>query len=211
MKAKESCRHRRWLVGSLLTFGLVQAAAATQTQPWPMFGQNVSNTASTFNEDVSTNNVGKLAPRWVATLGGDVSARAAVVDGVAYVPDWAGNLWAINANNGKTLWSHQLSEYGLATGTVSRTSPAVVNGVVYLGTQYNSSGPTGWLLAINAVTGNLVWKVQPDKSNPFPVITASPTVVNGRVFVGMTSNEEFVAAASFYPCCSARGSVVALD
>jgi hypothetical protein len=28
-----------------------------------MFGQNVSNTASTFNEDISTKNVPTLAPR----------------------------------------------------------------------------------------------------------------------------------------------------
>lgn len=211
MKMNESRTHAGWLIGSLLVWALAQVAGAAQTQPWPMFGQNAGNTASTFNEDISSKNVGKLAPRWVATLGGDISARAAVVNGVAYVPDWAGYLWAINANNGKTLWSHQLSDYGLASGTVSRTSPAVVNGVVYLGTQYNSPGPTGWLLAINATTGNLIWKVQPDTSNPFPVITASPTVVNGKIFVGMTSNEEFIAAASFYPCCSARGSVVAVD
>src|SRR5262249_18693941 len=147
-------------------------------------------------------NVGKLQPRWVATLGGDISARAAVVSGVAYVPDWAGNLWAINASNGKTVWSHQLSDYGLTAGTVARSSPAVVNGVVYIGTQFNAPGPTGWLLAIDAATGNLLWKVQPDTSNPFPVITASPTVVNGKVFVGMTSNEEFIAASPLYPCCS---------
>jgi len=210
MKTNVTCWHLRWLVGSLFAFILVPAATAAQSQSWPMFGQNVANTASTFNEDVSTKNIGKLAPHWAATLGGDISARAAVVNGVVYVPDWGGNLWAINSSNGKTVWSHQLSDYGLAAGTVSRTSPAVVDGVVYLGTQYNSSGPTGWLLAINAATGSLLWKVQPDTSNPFPVITASPTVVNGRVFVGMTSNEEFVAAASFYPCCSARGSVVAL-
>jgi outer membrane protein assembly factor BamB len=87
----------------------------------------------------------------------------------------------------------------------------VVNGLVYLGTQYNASGPTGWLLALNAMTGEKVWMVQPDTSNAFPVITASPTVVLGMVFVGMTSNEEFAAASNSYPCCSARGSVVALD
>jgi polyvinyl alcohol dehydrogenase (cytochrome) len=199
------------LAGALLSGAAPGAHGASQRQSWPMFGQNPSNTASTFNEDISTRNVGKLAPLWVATLGGDISARAAVVNGVAYVPDWAGNLWAINTSNGKTLWTHQLADYGLAPGTVSRTSPAVVNGTVYIGTQYNPSGPTGWLLAIDAATGKLVWKVQPDMSNPFPVITASPAVANGIVFVGMTSNEEFVAANPLYPCCSVSGSVVALD
>jgi polyvinyl alcohol dehydrogenase (cytochrome) len=205
------CRRRYRLIGSLLACALAQGAWAAQTQSWPMFGQNLSNTATTFSEDISTKNVGKLKPRWVTQLGGDISARAAVVDGVAYVPDWAGNLWAINASNGKALWSHQLSDYGLDAGTVSRTSPTVADGVVYIGTQFNLTGPTGWLLAIKATSGDLLWKIQPDKSNPFPVITASPTVVNGKIIVGMTSNEEFVTAVPTYPCCSARGSVVAVD
>ena len=83
--------------------------------------------------------------------------------------------------------------------------------MLYIGTQYNPSGPTGWLLAINAANGNLVWKTQPDTSNSFPVITSSPAVADGIVFVGMTSNEEFAAANPSYPCCSVRSSVVALD
>lgn len=203
------CRRRYRLIGSLLACALAQGAWAAQS--WPMFGQNLSNTAAVFNDDITTTNVSKLKPRWVATLGGDISARAAVVSGVAYVPDWAGNLWAINTPNGKIVWSHQLSDYGLDAGTVSRTSPTVANGVVYIGTQYNTTGLTGWLLAVNAATGDLLWKMRPDTSNAFPVITGSPTVVNGKIIVGMTSNEEYVTVVPTYPCCSARGSVVAVD
>jgi polyvinyl alcohol dehydrogenase (cytochrome) len=67
------------------------------------------------------------------------------------------------------------------------------------------------LLKINATTGALVWAIQPDTSNPFPVITASPVVANGTVYVGMTSNEEYAASDPSYPCCSVRGSVVAVN
>jgi polyvinyl alcohol dehydrogenase (cytochrome) len=188
---------------------------------WPMFGQNTANTAlNPLETSISAKNAKLLRPNWTFTTGGDVSARAAVVNGAAYFPDWAGNLYAVNANNGKRIWSHQLSDYGLATGTVSRTSPAVVNGVVYIGTQYvpppptppnAPQPPTGWLLAIKAGTGDLLWKVQPDTSNPFPVITGSPAVANGIVYVSMTSNEEFAAASPGYNCCSASGSVVAVS
>jgi polyvinyl alcohol dehydrogenase (cytochrome) len=186
---------------------------------WPMFGQNPSNTANAQAAGIPSGNVKNLKTKWTFTTGGDVSARAAVVNGVAYFPDWAGNLFAVDANSGKLIWSHQISDYGLAKGTVSRTSPAVVNGIVYIGTQYVSPAaatptvqpPTGWLLAIDAVTGKLLWKMQPDTSNPFPVITSSPVVAFGIVYVGMTSNEEFAAAVPGYKCCSARGSVVAVD
>ena len=110
--------------------------AFAQILDWPMFGQNIANTASNFFEfGISSKNVNQLQPKWTFTTGGDVTARAAVVDNVAYFPDWAGNLYAVRASNGTLVWSHQLSDYGLAAGTVSPTSPAVMNGVVYIGTQ----------------------------------------------------------------------------
>jgi polyvinyl alcohol dehydrogenase (cytochrome) len=195
---------------------LIVAAAPLTAQDWPMFGQNLGNTASTTQTDISTKTVSKLMPKWTFTAGGDISARATVVNGVAYFPDWGGNLWAINTSNGRVVWSHQISDYSnpqayIVPGTVSRTSPTVANGVLYIGTQYVSAGPSGWLLAVNAGTGQLLWATQPDTSNPFPVITSSPSVANGVVFVGMTSNEEGTAANPYYPCCSARGSLVALN
>jgi polyvinyl alcohol dehydrogenase (cytochrome) len=220
MSKKDGHEARNIARVSGLVLGVVFATLAAtplmahKRASWPMFGQNTSNTASNSAEgNITAKNVYQLKPKWAFTTGGDVSARAAIVGGVAYFPDWAGNIFAVNANSGKLIWSHQLSDYGLTAGTVSRTSPAVVNGTVYIGTQYNASGPTGWLLAINASTGTLNWMVQPDTSNIFPVITSSPVVANGVVYVGMTSNEEFAAAAGsqYYPCCSVSGSVVALN
>ncbi len=181
---------------------------------WPMFGQNVSNTASTNTPffGLSPKSVGSLTPKWIFTTGGDVSARAAVVNGVVYFPDWGGNIWALTAASGTVLWSHQISDYGLTAGTISRTTPAVVNGVLYIGTLFLNSGTTGWLLAINASTGALIWKVQPT-SNIFPGITGAPVVAGGNIYVPMASNEEGAAAqgSANYHCCSSRGSVVALN
>jgi polyvinyl alcohol dehydrogenase (cytochrome) len=206
------------LAGSFLLC-CVDGAFAQSPGDWPMFGQNTANTASNSQSGaISANNVSSLQPKWTFTTGGDISARAAVVNDVAYFPDWAGNLYAVRASNGKLIWSKQLSDdYGLAARTVSRTSPAVVNGFVYIGTQYPlpppivPQPPTGWLLKINASTGDLVWAIQPDTSNPFPVITASPVVASGIVYVGMTSNEEFAAGNPSYNCCSVSGSVVAIS
>jgi polyvinyl alcohol dehydrogenase (cytochrome) len=205
---------RKTPLSNLLAATVLTAAASASTAgDWPMFGQSWSNTASgTPSTDLSIGTISRLHPLWTFTTGGDVSARAAVVNGVAYFPDWAGNIYAVNSGTGALIWSHQLSDYGLAAGTLSRTSPAVVNGIVYIGTQYVASGLTGWLLAIDAFSGKLIWKIQPDPTNPFPVITASPVVALGTVYVGMTSDEEFIAGeSSSYICCSVRGSVVAVD
>jgi len=210
-------RHGAVLCALSATFllGALQTAPAAAVQPgdWPMFGQNLANTAGTTQSGITPANVRKLQPKWTFTTGGDVSARAAVVDKVAYFPDWGGSVSAVNANNGKLIWSHPLSDYGLSgsfDGTYhSRTSPAVANGVLYVGTQEGA-----WLLAINAATGTLRWKTQLESpANDFAaLVTASPVVFNGFVYTGVASNQE--ALAAFVPgfvCCTGRGSVVAVN
>jgi polyvinyl alcohol dehydrogenase (cytochrome) len=179
---------------------------ASTSESWPMFGQNIANTASVNETNISTSNVSKLKPKWTFTTEGDVSARAAVVNGVVYFPDWGGNLWAVNASTGKKLWSHNLTHYGLSSGTYSRTSPAVADGKVYIGTNQD-----GWLLAINAETGNLVWKSQPVPSTNDPQITGSPTVTGNVVYLGLTTTEEGLAENIHYACCTTKGAVVAVN
>ena len=190
----------------VLTAGLVSVARADRSEDWPMFGQNLQNTASA--REGSIKDVAKLAVKWTFTTGGDVSARAAVVDGVAYFPDWGGNLWAVSTRKGSKVWGRKFSDYGLPANTQSRTTPAVADGVVYVGTQEGA-----WLLAIDARTGHLLWKTQLESpaNDPFAVITTSPVVSGGVLYTGLASLEEGVAANPAFACCKARGSVVAVS
>ena len=203
-------RPRMALRAFLPALALMAAHPATagdrSSGDWPMFGQNLHNTASA--SDGSLRDVAKLKVKWSFTTGGDVSARAAVVDGRAYFPDWGGNLWAVDVRNGRKAWGHQLSDYGLPADTHSRTSPAVADGVVYVGTQEGA-----WLLAIDARTGTLIWKTQLESPaiNPYAMITASPAVADGLLFTGIASNEEGLAGlVPGFVCCKGRGSVVAV-
>jgi polyvinyl alcohol dehydrogenase (cytochrome) len=148
-----------------------------------------------------------LKTKWTFTTGGDVSARAAVANGVVYFPDWGGNLWALDAGSGKLVWGHKLSDYGLPAGTASRTSPAVVNGTVYLGTQQGA-----YLLAVNAATGALIWKTQLENLDPHAIITESPAVFNGVVYTGVASLAEGASAFGVnVTSAPARGSAVAVN
>lgn len=180
-----------------------------------MFGQNYNNTAS-GSTTINASNIGALKQKWAFTTSGDVSARAAVVNHVAYFPDWGGNVYAVNAGNGKLIWSKNiLSDYfgGSVPGhpgvtkVVSRTSAYVdlATNTLYLGTQTGS-----YLLAIDTSNGGLKWMTQLD-AHPLAIDTASPVVYNGVVYVGVASLEEGAAANPNYPCCSFRGSAVAVS
>src|SRR5215471_7542450 len=198
---------RKWLLSLALAMMAATPLMAGNSD-WPMFGQSTANTGNNAAETtISNKNAYQLKTKWTFTTGGDVSARAAVVNKVAYFPDWGGNIWAVNAGSGKLIWSHQLSDYGLPANTHSRTTPAVVANTMYLGTQEGA-----WLLAINASTGALLWKTELETVDVFAIVTVSPVVYNGVVYTGVASTQE--ATAAFIPgfvCCDSRGSVVAVD
>src|SRR5690242_11083503 len=122
------------LAVSLAAFAVSAAPPASAASPlpylqWPMFGQNFGNTATGLTLSIGPSNVGALTPKWAFTTGGDVSARAAVVDGGVYFPDWGGNFYRLNARSGQAVWAKSIaaSYFGGALGpkVVSRTSPAV--------------------------------------------------------------------------------------
>jgi polyvinyl alcohol dehydrogenase (cytochrome) len=201
------------LCGALLLCS-ASATLAAAAADWPMFGQNVRNTGAQAGEKtISPANVAQLGVKWTYTTEGDVSARAAVTGGIVYFPDWGGYLHAVRASDGQAVWKVNLASYGL-TGSFdgnyhARTTPAVAKGVLYVGTQEGA-----WLLAISAKTGALLWKTQLEspQADPYALVTTSPTVSGGTVFVGVASNEEGLAGfVPGFPCCQARGSVVAVQ
>ncbi len=171
-----------------------------------MFGHDLQNLANNPSEHlISKDTAQGLATKWVATVGSNVSARAAVFAGVAYFPDWAGNLWALDTVTGKPVWQHSMQDYGFAAGTVSRTTPALSGDTLYFGTQKGA-----YLVAVDRATGALKWVSQMD-SHPLAIMTSSPALTGGVIYTGVASTEEGAAANPNYPCCTFRGSAVAAD
>src|SRR4051795_8707606 len=84
-------------IGALVVATTVVAASST---PWPMGGQNISNTRSTPISAINPQNAKQLAVKWKFTTHGDVSATPAVVGGAVYFPDWGGYLNKVNASTG---------------------------------------------------------------------------------------------------------------
>jgi polyvinyl alcohol dehydrogenase (cytochrome) len=68
----------------------------------------------------------------------------------------------------------------------------------------------GNVYAVNADTGEEIWTT-PAETHFTARITGAPKLYEGRLYVPVSSWEEFSAAAADYPCCTFRGSVVALD
>ena len=186
----------------------VHAMAQKSVASWPMAGQDSHNTRSQPQEHVlGTANISKLKPRWVLDTNGNVSATATVVDGTVYVPDFGGMLWAVDAATGQVKWKRKVGEYSGIPGDVSRTGPAYWNGILVIGQGVQTVvNPTGaFMLGINALTGQSLWRTEVS-SDPAAIITSSPVVSGGVVYVGVSSRDEALKSAPTF-----RGSVVALD
>lgn len=101
-------------------------------------------------------------------------ASPTVVDGVVYgcIRGSAGGksgLYALNATTGAVKW-HQP---GIG---ISESSPAVVDGVLYAGSEFDG------FKAIDIVTGAIKWTFASGL-----IVNSSPTIANGVVYVGASS------------------------
>ena len=204
------------LIGVLLSAVSLSAqgrSPKSRSGQWRIAGQNLNNTWNQPAEhSIGPANVKDLSPKWVFTTGGDVSATPTVAGDAVYFPDWGGNLFAVKKDSGRLIWSHKISEYDGVEGAVSRVSPAVDDDQLIIGDILNSKQPHDGanVIAVDRKTGTRRWITQVD-SHPAAIITGSPVVFDGVVYIGVSSNEELLALDPAYPCCSFRGSVVALD
>jgi polyvinyl alcohol dehydrogenase (cytochrome) len=180
---------------------------------WLLMGHDLSNSRSQPSEkQIGLSNVAGLVPKWTFTTGGDVSATPTVAADAVYFPDWAGNLYAVRADNGQKLWSHQIADYNHRPGSMSRVSPAVFNDELIAGDNMLLSVPHdgAHMMAVDRFSGELRWITQVD-ADPAAIITGSPVVSGNVVYVGISSNEEAQATSDAYACCTFRGSMVALN
>lgn len=231
------------VLASLAVTVSITAVVATgaSSAVWSMGGQGITNWRYQPAENkINASNVGALAVKWAAGLGGDISATPAVVDGVAYVPDWGGKLSAVDTETGQIIWQRSVKDLAgaqtalvedtnpssptyqtaipdTANPVVSRTSPAVSGNTVLIGTQTMRSanpvvGDGAELIAVDRSNGNVLWRTKLD-DHPLSIDTSSPVIYNGNVYLGVASVEEngVDCGAPGSTACHFRGSLMSID
>jgi len=105
--------------------------------------------------------------KWVfEEVNAPITSSPTVSEGTVYVGCWDGNLYALDADDGKLKWQYQ-------TGWGIGTTPVVKNDVVFFGSMDNN------LYALDAEDGELLWVFSTQAG-----IHSSPVVYGDYVFFG---------------------------
>jgi hypothetical protein len=150
---------------------------------------------------LTADQVSKLTLKWAFGFPGASATygQPTSVAGRVFVGSEDGTVYALDAATGCLWWMSK------AAATV-KTAVSIGNHghTAYFG------DTNGNVYAVAVSDGSLIWKVHPE-SHIAARITGSPLLLGSRLYVPISSGEEGAAADPKYPCCSFRGSVVALD
>src|SRR5262245_14225231 len=146
----------------------------------------------TFNEQrfsplkqINDKNVKDLKLAWSYKLDVDRGTEATpiVIDGIMYTTSAYSIVYALNAKTGELLWKYDPQvprDYAerACCDAVNR-GVAVLEGKVYVATL------DGYLVALDAATGKVVWKVDTiiDRTRKY-TITGAPRIAKGKLIIG---------------------------
>jgi len=171
---------------------------------WITNGGNVYNQRYSPLALIDKDNVAKLKPSWRTHLNGSATeskysgqAQPIVYDGVIYISTGANDVFALDADTGKILWSYEAHlDAGISVvccGWESR-GVAIGDGKVFAGQL------DGKLVALDYKTGKVAWQVQAETNADGFSITTAPLYYDGLVITGFAGGDK-----------ASRGRVKAFD
>jgi polyvinyl alcohol dehydrogenase (cytochrome) len=185
------------------------AMSDAATSPgWNGWGNGVANTRFAANAGLTAADLPRLKLKWAFGYAGVNAARAqpTIAGGRLFVASENGEAHALDPKTGCTHWTFR-AQAGIRTGLVVgpyKTASGSGQAVYFGDVRANA-------YAVDANTGRQLWVRKVD-DHPAASLTGAPTVSGGRVFVPVQGlNEEGQGGTGKYPCCTFRGSLVALD
>ncbi len=174
---------------------------------WNGWGADIDNTRFQGKPGLTAEQVPRLKLKWAFGYPNGISAagQPTMVTGRVFVGTDIGYVYSLDAATGCVYWSFQAKasvRNAISVGPVAGSEPAKY--AAYFGDAKAN------VYAVDAASGESLWTTHVE--DHFTArITGAPTLNDGRLYVPVSSFEEFAAESADYPCCTFRGSIVALD
>ncbi|MFT6287253.1 MAG: polyvinyl alcohol dehydrogenase (cytochrome) [Alcanivorax sp.] len=182
----------------------ITPGATTAISSWGV-GEKSHRFIDADTAGLSRENVSGLQLKWAFDFPGATRVRSqpTVYDDIIYVGSQHGIVYAIDLDSGCVHWSFQ--------------ADAEVRSAISIEPPVNDTPLTlyfgdieGSVYSISGVDGALAWRTHLD-DHPDAIITGSPRLYDGRLFVPMSSREWATAADPNYACCTFRGGIAAFS
>lgn len=182
-------------------------ANITPANAWHHWGRDSSNTRAAIASGINSNNVAGLVHQWDFTMRAGSSGGPACDPQYCYIADDAGWIYKINSSSGALVWNVSLSAISHRPDSRTRNMPIVYQDRILIGDRAFGSGR---VYALKTLDGSLIW-TNVIETHFATTLTMSGTPACGMWIVGTSSLEELASQNPLYPCCSFRGSIVAID
>jgi polyvinyl alcohol dehydrogenase (cytochrome) len=185
--------------------------AADLAGAWNGWGGDIENRRyqDSTRAGLSAADLPRLRLKWAFGFPGVNSVRAqpTIVGGRVFVGSEAGDVFALDAESGCTLWAFH-AQSGIRAA-VSIGPYRAAEGDRRLAAFF--ADQRAFAYAVDAETGTEIWRVRVD-DHTYASSTGSPTLYDGRLYVVASGvGEEGQGGRPGYSCCTFRGSVSALD
>ena len=205
-----------------------QRQGAVASVNWPLHNLDLFGSRFSTLDQINTSNVQSLTPRWLFQYGiiDGVSNQTTpvVVDGVMYVTDPRGSVYAVDATDGHLLWSYDVTNLiggGRREGYIFRNRGVCYeNGVVY-------TAAGSFLFALDAKTGkpiptfgkdgqasvilDVIQQRYPDVKTAISLgywFTTAPQIHNGVFYIGSTRSESHIPGGHVLAVDAKTGKVL---
>jgi quinohemoprotein ethanol dehydrogenase len=220
------------LVGALTAWGGVRPGAQQNTSgrsvDWAMHNLDFAGSRFSTLDQINTNNVKSLVPRWLFQHGviDGVSNQTTpiVIGGVMYLTDSRGSVYAVDAVDGHLIWSYDVTTQlggGREVGyTFRQRGAAYGDGVVY-------TAGGSFLFALDAKTGkpmldfgdngkasvilDVLLQRYPETKAAIDLgywFTAAPQLYKGVLYIGTTRSESHIPGGHVLAVDAKTGKVL---
>lgn len=194
-------KNRMHLAGSLLSIlGLVATAelpaqvsfervlnAGQEPHNWLSYSGTLSNHRYSLLDQINTDNVKGLELQWVwqARSLEKFEATPLVVDGILYTVQPPNDVVALDAATGRMFWTHPYENSPDARACCGRVN----RGVAILGDTLFMGTIDAHMLAIDARSGQLIWKTKVAEASEHYSITMVPLIIRDKVMIGTAGGD----------------------
>jgi outer membrane protein assembly factor BamB len=127
---------------------------------------------------------------------GEIHSSPAYANGLVFIgtegdaryqenPRNPSSMFALNPTSGEIVWQFPI-DYTPDRVNLIHATPAIANGVLYFGSE------NGWFYALNASTGNVIWKKELARGRDMVGTSAAAGLGYGKVFVSLWSGKFLV-------------------